>query len=412
MNLPLWIAARYVRRRPRSGFLTLLTSISVLGVAVGVCALLTVMSVMNGFEGEIQSRIAGTDAHVVLLGRDTGGIADGAALAESLAREPGVVGASPFVYAKAMVFHDGLSEGVVLKGVSLLDERAVTSIGKSITPALDSIPGVTQAGEPGIVLGAELMAQLGARVGDQVLLATLQADRASAFGYAPRLRPFRIVGVFSSGLYTYDSSFGFLSIPSAQAFFELGGAVTGVEIKLADMFDAPEAAKRLLAAAGRDDLRANDWIQLNRNLFTWMKLEKAVMGVILGLIVLVAAFNIVSTLFMVVQEKRRDIGVLKTLGAPPRLVARIFLLEGLLIGGTGVALGLALGGGLIAVLMRYPFVRLPGDVYFLETLPVRPEAGDFLMVAAAALVLCLLAAWYPAWRASRLDPIAAIRGPA
>ena len=412
MSVPLWIAVRYVRRRPRSGFLTLLTGFSVLGVAVGVCALLTVMSVMNGFEGEIQSRIAGTDAHVVLLGQQTGGIEDGEALAAKLAAEPGVLGASLFVYAKAMVFHDGLSEGVVLKGVSLLDQRAVTTIASSITPELDSIPMVTLSGEPGIVLGSELTAQLGARVGDQVLLATLQADGRSAFGYAPRLRPFRIVGVFSSGLYTYDSSFGFLSIPAAQQYFELGSSVTGVEIKLAEMFDAPAAAQRLLKASGRDDLRANDWIQLNRNLFTWMKLEKAVMGIILGLIVVVAAFNIVSTLFMVVQEKRRDIGVLKTLGAPPRMVARIFLLEGLLIGGSGVALGLVLGGGLIAVLRRYPFVRLPGDVYFLETLPVRPEMGDFLFVGVSAMVLCLLAAWYPAWRASRLDPIVAIRGPA
>lgn len=412
MNLPLWIAARYVRRRPRSGFLTLLTGFSVLGVAVGVCALLTVMSVMNGFEGEIQSRIAGTDAHVVLLGHQTGGIDDGEALAAKLLQEPGVAGASPFVYAKAMVFHDGLSEGVVLKGVSLIDERAVTTIGRSITPSLDSIPTRTLSGEPGLVLGSELTAQLGARVGDQVLLATLQPDARSAFGYAPRLRPFRLVGVFSSGLYTYDSSFGFLSIPAAQAFFDLGSAVTGVEVKLVDMFDAPAAGRRLLAASGRDDLRANDWIQLNRNLFTWMKLEKAVMGIILGLIVLVAAFNIVSTLFMVVQEKRRDIGVLKTLGAPPRMIGRIFLLEGLLIGGTGVGLGLVLGGVLIAVLQRFPFVRLPGDVYFLETLPVQPQAADFITVALGALLLCLLAAWYPAWRASRLDPIAAIRGPA
>ncbi len=409
MRLPLWIAGRYLRARPRTGFVRLLTGISIAGVAVGVTALLVVLAVMNGFEGEVQSRIAGTDAHVVLLGATTDGLSDGAELAERLAHERGVLGASAFTYAKAMVFHEGLSEGLVVKGVDLSHEREVTTVSRSIEPALDSIPDVTLSGEPGIVLGSELAAKLGARVGGRVLLATLQGDANSAFGYAPKLRPFRVVGLFTSGLYTYDSSFGFTSVGASQRFFELGERVTGVEIKLEDMFAAPREAERLRVAAGLPGLRANNWIDLNRNLFTWMKLEKAVMFVILALIVLVAAFNIVSTLFMVVLEKRRDIGVLRTLGATPALVLTVFLGEGLLIGVLGTASGALLGLGLIAVLQRYPFVRLPGDVYFIETLPVRPEAGDFAAVILAAVVLCLAAAWYPAWRASRLDPIEAIR---
>jgi lipoprotein-releasing system permease protein len=409
MRLSLWIAARYLRSRPRSGFVTLLTGFSIAGVAVGVTALLTVLAVMNGFEGEVQSRIAGTDAHVVLLGDDTAGVEDGVALATRLAREPGVVGGAPFTYAKAMAFHEGLSEGLVVKGVDLAREREVTTIGRNIRPPLDSIPDVTLGGEPGLVLGSDLAARLGARVGDVVLLATLKTDARSAFGYAPRLKPFRLVGVFTSGLYTYDSSLGFTSVGASQRFFELGGNVTGIELKLADMFDAPAASQRLLHAAHRPHLRANNWIELNRNLFTWMKLEKAVMFVILALIVLVAAFNIVSTLFMVVLEKRRDIGVLKTLGATPGFVLHVFLLEGLLIGGLGTLAGALLGGGLIAALKRYPFIHLPGDVYFIETLPVRPEAGDFAAVILAAVVLCLAAAWYPAWQASRLDPVVAIR---
>ena len=411
MNLPLWIAARYLRSRPRSGFVTLLTGISIAGVAVGVTALLTVLAVMNGFENEIQSRIAGTDAHVVLLGANTGGVGDAGELVSRLRREPGVTGVAPFTYAKAMLFREGLTEGLVVKGVDLQAERGVTTIGANIRPALDSSPGRTLEGEPGIVLGSELAARLGVATGDVLLLATLRGDAASAFGWAPKLRPFRLVGVFTSGLYTYDSSFGFVSIGAAQDFFELGENVTGLEVRLADMFDAPAAAKRLLQAAGRDDLRANNWIELNRNLFTWMKLEKAVMFLILALIVLVAAFNIVSTLFMVVMEKRLDIGVLKTMGATPQLVLRVFLLEGLLIGALGTALGTLLGGMLIAVLKRYPFVRLPGDVYFIERLPVRAEAGDFAAVILAALALCIAAAWFPAWRAARIDPIEAIRKP-
>jgi lipoprotein-releasing system permease protein len=408
--MPLWIAGRYLRARPRTGFIRLLTGISIAGVAVGVTALLVVLAVMNGFEGEVQSRIAGNDAHVVLLGATTDGVADGPELAEKLAREPGVLGASAFTYAKAMVFHEGLAEGVVVKGVDLASEREVTTVGRSIEPPLDSIPDVTLAGEPGLVLGSELAAKLGARVGDRVLLATLQGDANSAFGYAPKLRPFRLVGLFTSGLYTYDSSFGFTSVAASQRFFELGDRVTGVEVRIADLFAAPKDAERLRVASGRPELRANNWIDLNRNLFSWMKLEKTVMFVILALIVLVAAFNIVSTLFMVVIEKRRDIGVLRTMGASPRLVRDVFLGEGLLIGVLGTLLGAGVGSLLIAVLRRYPFVRLPGDVYFLETLPVKPEWGDFAAVILAALALCLAAAWYPAWRASRLDPIDAIRG--
>jgi lipoprotein-releasing system permease protein len=409
VNVPLWIAARYLRSRPRSGFVTLLTGISIGGVALGVTALLTVLAVMNGFENEIQTRIAGTDAHVVLLGSNTAGVGDAPTLVAALRREPGVTGVASFTYAKAMLFRDGLTEGLVVKGVNLAEERAVTTIGSHIRPALDSIPDATLGGEPGIVLGSELAARIGASIGDVVLLATLKGDAGSAFGWAPKLKPFRLVGVFTSGLYTYDSSFGFVGIAAAQRFFDLGDRVTGIEVRLADMFDAPEAAKRLLLASGRDDLRANNWIELNRNLFTWMKLEKAVMFLILALIVLVAAFNIVSTLFMVVMEKRRDIGVLKTMGATPALVMRVFLFEGLLIGGLGTALGTLLGGVLIAVLQRWPFVRLPGDVYFIETLPVRAEAGDFAAVILAAFALCIAAAWYPAWQAARLDPIEAIR---
>ena len=409
MKLPLWIAARYLRTRRTSGFITVLTGISVAGVALGVTALLTVLAVMNGFENEIQSRIAGTDAHVVLLGDTTSGIDEPDSLTARAARHRGVLGAAPFVYAKAMVLRHGYAEGLVVKGVDLAAERRVTTIGRNIAPPLDSIPGAREGSLPGIVLGSELAGRVAAAVGDTVWLASLAGAERGAFGFSPRLRPFRVVGIFTSGLYTYDSSFGFTGLASAQDFFQLGAAVTGIEIKLADMFAAPRVAQELLRSLDHPGVRANNWMELNRNLFTWMKLEKAVMFVILALIVLVAAFNIVSTLFMVVIEKRRDIGVLKSLGASRTMVLQVFLCEGLLIGGLGTGLGALLGGTLIAVLRRYPFVRLPGDVYFIERLPVLPEAGDFAAVILAALTLCLAAALYPAWRASRLDPVEAIR---
>ena len=409
MRLSLWIAGRYLRTRRHSGFITLLTSISIAGVAVGVTALLTVLAVMNGFENEIQTRIAGTDAHVVLLGQDTAGIDQPDSVVSRVRRQPGVLGAAPFIYAKAMVIRGGYAEGLVVKGVDLAAERGVTRVASNITPPMPAIPDRGPGGLPGMVLGKDLADRIGAAVGDTVVLASLAGAERGALGYSPKLRRFELVGTFASGLYTYDSSFGFLSVNAAQTFFELGSSVTGVEVKIEDMFDAPAVAQRLVRAAGMPRLRANDWIDLNRNLFTWMKLEKTVMFLILALIVLVAAFNIVSTLFMVVNEKRRDIGVLKSLGASNALVLRVFLAEGLLIGGLGTLAGALLGAGLIAALKRYPFVTLPGDVYFIERLPVRPEAGDFVAVIVAALVLCLAAALYPAWQASRLDPVEAIR---
>lgn len=409
MNVPLWVAFRYLRSGRRSAFVTLLSAISVGGVALGVGALVTVLAVMNGFENEIQTRIAGTDAHVVILGSTSSGIERHRELVTVMARDPDVVGLAPFTYVKAMAFRNGYTEGMIVKGVDLAAERAVTTVGRNIEPPLDSIPTRTAGDRPGIVLGSELAAHLDARVGDEVLIATLTGDPGSALGFAPRLKAFRLVGVFRSGLYTYDSSLGFTSIAASQQFFSLGDAVTGIEVRVRDMFAAPLVGERLVRALGVKGLRANNWIELNRNLFTWMRLEKAVMFVILALIILVAAFNIVSTLFMVVLEKRRDIGVLKSLGARDGAVLQVFLYQGLLIGGLGGCLGLALGGGLIAVLERYPFVRLPGDVYFIERLPVRPELGDFVAVILATFALCLVAALYPAWRASRLDPVEAIR---
>ncbi len=412
MRFTLWVAGRYLRTRRQTGFISLLTGISVGGVAVGVTALLTVMAVMNGFESEVQTRIAGTDAHVVILGENAAGVTDAAGLAGRIRGHADVLGVAPFVYTKAMVFREGLTEGLVVKGVDLAAERRVTTVASHLEPALDSIPRVTESGAPGIVLGSELAARLGARVGDKVGLVSMVGAPSMALGFAPRIRTFVVVAFFTSGLYTYDSSFGFTAIESAQDFFGFGDAVTGLEIKIRDMFAAVRVADELVASLGRPDLRANNWIELNRNLFTWMKLEKAVMFVILSLIVLVAAFNIVSTLFMLVLEKRRDIGVLKALGASDADVLRIFLWKGFLIGAAGTALGAVLGGALIAVLRRYPLVRLPGDVYFIERLPLRPELGDFIAVILAALVLCVAAAAYPAWRASRLDPVEAIRGPA
>lgn len=406
MRVTLWIAGRYLRTRRPTAFIALLTGISVIGVAVGVGALIAVLAVMSGFEEEMRSRIAGTNAHVILLSWDEGGIPDTAQALGRVRAHPEARGAAPFIYRKALVTHDNLAEGLVVKGVDLEAERQVTTVASNITPRLHLIPERTASGLAGIVLGSELAQNLRAHVGDTVVIASLHGGVQSALGLVPKLAPFEVVGLFRSGLYEYDANLAFVSLPAASRLFDTGGRVTGIEVRGRDLFQAPRLRRELVERLGGYPYRGTDWIEMNANLFAFMRLEKATMGLILGLIVAVAALNIVSTLLMVVLSKRRDIGSLMAQGASPRDVRDIFLLEGLLIGGLGALTGIALGLLLCQVLSGF---RIPADVYFLAELPVRVEALDVAAVAGLALALCVAAAVYPAHYAARLAPADAVR---
>jgi lipoprotein-releasing system permease protein len=408
VNVSLRIAARYLRTRRTTGFITLLAWISIVGVTIGVAALIVVPAVMNGFENEVRARIAGTNAHVLLLSFNDGGIEDTARVMPRLRRRPGVLGVAPFVYSKALITRDGIADGIIVKGVDLRQERTVTTVARDITPALDVIPDSTEDGLPGIVLGAEIASRLRAQVGEKVVLATLHGAVQSPLGLVPRLKPFRIAGIFQSGLYEYDTSLAYVSIAAAKDLFELPG-MTGIQIKIEDLFAAPAFAKKLLADLGGYPFRTSDWVEQNANLFRFMKNEKATMFVILALIVLVAALNIVSTLILLAMEKRHDIGALLAMGASRSDVVRIFLAAGLGIGAMGVTFGAILGLAACWALERWHFIDLPSDVYFLSTLPVRVEWGDVLVVVALTFVLCLLAAGYPAWYASRRSPVESLR---
>ena len=408
MSFEWFIAWRYLRAKRKTRFISIITFISVAGVAVGVMALVVVLAVMNGFESEIHSRIMGINAHVILLRYGNEPLENYEELARKAEEVPEVVAAAPFTYTKAVLQGYGGSDGVVVRGIDLALESGVTDILTNIDPPLESL--ATPPGEtPGAIIGAELASRLRVTVGDTVAVSSPFDYVLTVMGPMPAVARFKVRSLFNSGMYEYDQSLVYIDLPEAQSLFGLGEGVVGVAVKVTDPYAAPAVAQKVVDAVGGFPYRANNWIELNHNLFKWMKTEKKVMFWILSLIVMVAAFNIASTLIMVVMEKTRDIGIMKSMGATPRSILRIFVLEGLVIGALGTIAGTVAGYFLAVLLDRYQFVTLPGDVYQIETLPVEMHGLDFIIVAAAAMVISFLAAIYPAWSASRLAPVEAIR---
>lgn len=404
MGYSLFIAKRYVGAGRRSGFITAVTLISVGGVAVGVLALIVVLAVMNGFENEVIKRIVGTNAHVIV--RRDAGIDQYPALMDKLAGMPHVEAVAPFVFSKAMVMSAGGTDALFIKGVDMDEERRVSDVADYIRPA-DFKFAPEQSGLPQIVIGKEMAYTLKVATGDTVLVARGEVSASSPFGISPTFKRFVVGGFFDSGMYEYDASLGFVSLQEAQAFGSLDGRVTGLSIRLDDMYRAPMVTEGLYTMLGEGYI-VSDWIHMNRNLFAWMRTEKRVMFIILTLIIVVAAFNIAGTLIMIVMERTREIGILRSIGATREAVMRIFMLQGLIIGVIGTAIG-TVGGIVLSLLVdRYNLIRLPGDIYFIETVPVRLEAGDVIAVASVALAICFLTTFYPAWRAARLVPVDAI----
>lgn len=415
MRYEFWIAGRYLRSKKRTGFVGLITWISIGGVALGVVALIVVLSMVNGFEEEVRSRIVGTNAHLILLSYGNSGMSDHPRVREDVASIPGVVASAPFVYGKALLSAGGQSDGVIVKGVSLAAERHVTTVADHIEPPMIDFPSRPTDPDsirnwlPGLVLGRHIAETMRVSVGDIILMASPFEGRATPLGVIPRVRKFRLLGVFNSGLYEYDSSLAYVSLEDAQRFYDLGASVTGIELKIEDMYAAATYEEKVLERLGGYPYRVNTWIELNQNLFAWMKWEKLGMAILLFTIVIVAAFNIVSALIMLVLEKRREIGILKSMGATRAEIMRIFMAEGLVIGGAGTLAGSILGYALAFFLDRYHLISLPGDIYFLETLPMKLHWPDGVAITLLTLVLCFLATIYPAWTAARLDPVEAIR---
>jgi lipoprotein-releasing system permease protein len=403
-----FIAWRYLRAKRKTKFISIISFISVAGVAVGVMALAVVLAVMNGFESEIHNRIIGINAHVILLKYGNQPITDYFELSDRVEELPEVISAAPFTYTKAVLQGETGADGIVVRGIDLARESRVTDILKNIEPALDTL--ARRPGEmPGAILGDELAKSLRVNLGDTVAVTSPFDYVVTPMGLVPSVDRFVVKSLFSSGMFEYDQSLVYIDLKDAQSLFGLGDGVVGISVKTTDPYRAPEIASTVVEHVGGFPYRTNNWIELNRNLFTWMKTEKRVMFWILSLIIMVAAFNIASTLIMVVMEKTRDIGIMKSMGATPRSILRIFVFEGLVIGAIGTAVGSVAGYLLAALLDRYQFVTLPGDVYPIETLPVEMHGLDFVLVALAAIAISFAAAIYPAWQASRLAPVEAIR---
>jgi lipoprotein-releasing system permease protein len=409
MSFEFFIGGRYLRARQKETFISLITVLSIAGVTVGVMALIVVIAVMAGFESDLKSRILGVESHVVLM-RHGGSFTDYRRISEYVEKTAGVEAATPFIYSQIMLRSSSGVSGAVLRGID--PESAAKVINVLESDSLQKLTKMRQQGkvavpEPGIILGRELARSLGVVRGDTVYLISSRG-MISPVGHMPTMKRFRVAGVFEAGMYEYDGSLAYIHLEDAQKILRMADAVTGIEVRVDDIYQAKSIAEKIVRGLGFP-YWARDWMQMNHNLFSALKLEKTVMFIILVLIVLVAAFNIASTLIMMVMGKTKDIAILKAMGSTDKSIRKIFIFKGMIIGFVGTALGIGLGVFLCKILEKYKFIELPGDVYYITTLPVKLEALDVFMIAAAAMAICFLATLYPAHQASKLNPVEAIR---
>ena len=409
MDLPfeLFVALRYQLAQRKQAFISLISFISTLGVAVGVMALIVALALMTGLQTELRDRIVGSSAHVYVwrLGRD--GIADPAAEVARLDSFPRVEGAAPAMLGKALVEANGQQAFITLKGVDPALEARVTEIERAMEQG--SLAALARpAGEEldAILLGRDLAAQLGVSVGDTVRVLTAEGT-LSPGGLIPRSRRLRVAGIFGLGLYEFDSAYGFVTLEVAGRLLDRPHP-DFIELKIDDIYAAPEVAERLQAELGAG-YAVQDWTDQNRSLFSALWLEKMAISITIGLIVMVAALNIVASLVLLVMEKHRDIAILKTMGSPAASIRRIFMLQGLIIGLAGTGAGAAAGLTAAWVLDRYRLVRVPVDVYQISYVPFTVVPLDVLVVVGSAVLVCFLATIYPSQRAAALDPVQALR---
>lgn len=404
-----FIARRYLKSRRKTGFINLITYISIIGVAIGVAALIIVLSVMNGFETEVRSRIVGFDTHIRMRTYGDEGMDMYSEVMDEIRGLPHIVGLSPYIDEKGMIRSGQNSDGVMVRGADPKTIRDVSDLAQNIVYGRLELGMVEREGErtkPGIVLGRYLADRLMVDVGDEVILISLSG--VHSMFQAPEVKQFVVTGFFETGMYEYDNAYVYIGLEPAQQLFLMGDEVSGIEIRLDDLYKADEVVEAIDQVLGYPYYGLT-WFDMRQTLFSWIQLEKWAMFIVLCLIILVAAFNIISTLIMFVMEKTKEIGILKAMGATAKSVTRIFIYEGIVVGVIGTLLGCTLGYGLCWSQLKYKFFSLPGDVYFINTLPVKMQTTDFIYISIAAVMICLMAAIYPANKAAKLIPVEAIR---
>ena len=423
MSYELFIGLRYLRAKRKQAFVSIITFISIAGISLGVAALIIVLAVMNGFEAELRNKILGINSHIVLM-EYGGSIKDYKKVMSEIGEVEGVVASTPFIYSQAMLKRGHSVSGVVLRGLSTESAKRVINLGKMEEGSVDYLSEKGRStiqlkadvvSFPGIVIGKELARNLGAFLFDTVSVLSPMGV-STPMGMVPRMKKFLVVGIFDSGFYEYDSSLAFLSLKECQKFLNMGDIVTGIEINVVNIYKAKKIAEAIEKKLGYP-YWARNWMQMNKNLFSALKLEKRVMFIILSLIVLVAAFNIICTLIMVVMEKNRDIAILKSMGATAKSIMKIFILQGVIIGTIGTILGSAFGLAValnlekvsLSIEKLFGFSILPKDVYYLSELPSQVNYGDVFIIVVGTMLICFLSTIYPSLRASKLDPAEALR---
>ena len=405
MSFESYMAKRYLKVRQQKRFVSLITVLAAFGVAVGVMVLVVVIAVMSGFQSELKKRMLGIDAHLLVM-RYNGWIEDYARIEKQIGAIENVQTVAPFVYGQGMLRSAAGVAGIVLRGITpgncAVEVR--TRNGRGLGEMLSA---EVQSSEIPVVLGVVLADKLKLKVGDGAILMVVGGRQSSA-RQLPHMHRLRVVGLFDTGMHQYDGNMGFVRMHQLQSMIGVGDMATGLEVRLDDPDLVESVGQKIVAALGYK-YWVNHWKQMHRNLFSMLALQKLMMYIILTLIIVVAAFNVSSALIMMVREKTKDIAILKAMGATRASLGKIFLSKGLVIGTVGIGLGVAAGMLVCTLLGRYQFIELPGDVYFLTTLPVEIKVSDLIAIVAGTLLICIFASLYPARQAAKMNPVDAIR---